>query len=185
MSGEALFQRITGPDWAILPVEIRALHDGVQGATGTASVERGRNILARCVASIAGFPRSLQSTTVTVDFIKAGSDEIWRRNFGGHRFSSRQSAGEGRYRKLLCERFGPITFAMALQCTEQRLTLEMRHWDIWRIPMPLFLCPASNSYEYTENGRMHFNVEISHPLTGLIIHYRGWLEPINQSFDKN
>jgi hypothetical protein len=32
--------------------------------------------------------------------------------------------------------------------------------------------------ETSEDGRFHFHVEISHPFTGLIVCYRGWLTPI-------
>ena len=42
--------------------------------------------------------------------------------------------------------------------------------------LPMWLCPRSDSYETAEDGRFHFHVEISHPLTGLIVRYRGWLE---------
>ena len=37
--------------------------------------------------------------------------------------------------------------------------------------------PALNSYEFAQDGRFHFHVEIGHPLTGLIVRYRGWLVP--------
>jgi len=43
--------------------------------------------------------------------------------------------------------------------------------------VPLSLAPRSNTYEHVENGRFRFHVEISHPLTGLIVRYRGWLVP--------
>ena len=38
-------------------------------------------------------------------------------------------------------------------------------------------CPRSASYESVEDGRFRFHAEISHPLTGLIVRYRGWLVP--------
>jgi hypothetical protein len=43
------------------------------------------------------------------------------------------------------------------------------------LPLPLWLCPRSQSYESAEDGRFNFHVRISHPLTGLIIRYDGWL----------
>ncbi|RUU44713.1 DUF4166 domain-containing protein [Mesorhizobium sp. M6A.T.Ca.TU.002.02.2.1] len=45
----------------------------------------------------------------------------------------------------------------------------------------MWLCPRSTSFESVENGRFRFHVEISHPLTGLIVRYRGWLEPSHGS----
>jgi hypothetical protein len=40
----------------------------------------------------------------------------------------------------------------------------------------MWLCPHSDSYEASDDGRFRFHVEISHPLMGLIVRYRGWLE---------
>jgi hypothetical protein len=41
----------------------------------------------------------------------------------------------------------------------------------------MWLCPTSTAYEHVEDGRFAFHVEIGHPLTGLIVRYRGWLTP--------
>jgi len=43
--------------------------------------------------------------------------------------------------------------------------------------LPLALAPRSTAYEFAEDGRFRFHVEVSHPLTGLIARYRGWLVP--------
>jgi hypothetical protein len=48
---------------------------------------------------------------------------------------------------------------------------------VFGIPLPVVLAPRGDSYEYAENGRFHFHVEIAHPITGLIVSYRGWLVP--------
>ncbi|MER8922629.1 DUF4166 domain-containing protein [Mesorhizobium sp. M0802] len=99
------------------------------------------------------------------------------RTFGAHTFSSRQFAGRGRSQRLLCERFGPLSFAMALVAEQGKLSLVLRRWSFLGLPLPMWLCPRSASYESVEDGRFRFRVEISHPLTGLIVRYRGWLEP--------
>jgi uncharacterized protein DUF4166 len=53
----------------------------------------------------------------------------------------------------------------------------MRRWSLFGLPLPLVLAPRIDAYEFVEAGRFRFHVEISHPLTGLIVHYRGWLVP--------
>jgi hypothetical protein len=45
------------------------------------------------------------------------------------------------------------------------------------VPLPRRLAPAGDAYEHAEDGRFNFHVEITHPLTGLIVRYRGWLAP--------
>jgi len=79
--------------------------------------------------------------------------------------------------RVLCEGFGPLTFAMALVSEEGRLSLVMRRWSAFGVPLPMWLCPRSNAYETVEDGRFRFHVEIGHLLTGLIVRYRGWLVP--------
>ncbi|TIP87523.1 MAG: DUF4166 domain-containing protein [Mesorhizobium sp.] len=140
-------------------------------------VERGRNMLGRLTAWLVGFPKPCADIPVRVRFEPGKDGETWTRTFGTHSFSSRQCAGRDRSQQLLCERFGPLTFAMALVAEDARLTLALRHWSIWGLPLPLWLCPRSTSYETVEDGRFRFHVEISHRFTGIIVRYRGWLEP--------
>ena len=66
---------------------------------------------------------------------------------------------------------------MALVCESDRMRLVLRRWSMFGIPLPLFLAPRSNAYEFARDGRFHFHVEIGHPFTGPIVGYRGWLVP--------
>lgn len=100
------------------------MHDGIPSAEGRAKVERGNTMLSRLVAWIIGFPEASSDAPVRVRFRARGDTETWTRSFGNHSFSSRQFRGHGRSDGLLCERFGPLTFAMALVRDEARLSLE-------------------------------------------------------------
>jgi len=175
-----LYQRLLSEAYADLPAPIHAMHDvsANTAAQGRARVERGRNPLARLTAAVIGFPQANPDTPVRVDFTVANGQEIWRRTFGGESFASRQLAGRGRSDGLLCEQFGPIRFGIALVVKDERLVLVMRRWSVFGIPLPLWLCPRTQAYESAEDGRFNFHVKISHPLTGLIVNYDGWLEPI-------
>ena len=155
------------------------MHDLATGltASGEATIERGTGLLARCVARLFGFPPAGKNVPVTVAFTVRDGREIWRRRFGGRSFSSTQEEGRGRFERLLCERFGSLTFAMALVLDDGRLRLVVRRWTAFGIPMPLALAPSGNSYESVEDGRFRFHVEIGHRATGLIVAYRGWLVP--------
>jgi hypothetical protein len=178
--GAPLYERILGSAWKKLPAEIRAMHEVAKTAVaeGRASVERGRGVLARLTGAVIGFPAATADTPVRVRFDVANGVETWTRSFGTETFHSEQFAGSGRDEGLLCERFGPLTFAMALVLKDGRLSLVLRHWRAFGIPMPMFLCPRSTAHESVEEGRFHFHVEIGHPLTGLIVRYRGWLVPL-------
>jgi hypothetical protein len=132
-------------------------------------------VLALLAATIFGFPAAGEDVPVSVRFEASGGGETWTRTFGDASFSSRQFAGRGRSDQLLCERFGALTFVMALVPEGDRLSLVLRRWSAFGIPLPMWLSPRSASYETTESGRFRFHVEISHPFTGLIVRYRGWL----------
>ena len=182
--GKALYPDLLGDAWETLPAEIRAMHEGTEMADGRAGVERGGGIVSRLMARLVGFPTAGTNVPVKVRFDIDKDGETWTRTFGTMSFSSRQSAGRGRSERLLCEGFGPLTFAMALVADGNRLSLVLRRWSFFGLPLPMWLCPRSNAYETVEDGRFRFHVEISHPVAGLIVRYRGWLEPASRQAPK-
>ncbi len=172
-----LYRRLLGEAYGSLPPPLQAMHDltGEISAEGTATVTRGTGWLARLVAVAIGFPHADENVPVRVDFKLENGRERWTRTFAGRSFHSTQEQGRGRCDWLLCERFGPITVGMALLVEGGRLRLIVRRWSVFAIPLPLRLAPRGDAYEYAENGRFHFQVEIGHPFTGLIVGYRGGL----------
>jgi hypothetical protein len=177
--GESLYRRILGDAYASMPQPLQVMHDLTSEltATGVGSVERGQGFLARLAAAIVGFPPAGNDVPVEVAFRLQDGRELWQRNFAGQRFESTQEEGKGRSARLLCERFSVLSFGMALVVEGERMRLVMRRWSLFGLPLPLALAPRINAYEFAEAGRFHFHVEISHPLTGLIVRYRGWLVP--------
>ncbi len=174
-----LYARVLGSAWNELPHAIREMHsiDGTGTADGRATVQRGAGILSRIAAAVIGFPKARADTSVSVRFEVRDNIETWTRTFGDDRFSSRQFAGDGRSHGLICEQFGPLTFAMAVVLEGERLVLVLRRWSAFGIPLPLWFAPRSSAYEESNDGVFRFFVEISHPLTGLIVRYQGWLRP--------
>jgi len=124
-----------------------------------------------------GFPPAGKDIPVAVLFSARDGRERWQRTFAGYSFASTQEQGRGRFERLICERFGPLVFGMALVCERDRMRVVLRRWSMFGVPLPLFLAPRSNAFEFTRDGRFHFHVEIAHPLAGLIVGYRGWLIP--------
>ncbi|GAN00004.1 hypothetical protein U91I_03667 [alpha proteobacterium U9-1i] len=174
--GAPLYQRLLGGAWDGLPRAVREMHDGVRRAIGSATVERGGNWLARAAAAMMSFPPA-GDYDVSVVFHADAMRETWRRSFGRFMFSSLQYEGEGRSERLLCERFGALEFSMAMVLDTGALRLVVRRWRAFGVPLPLWLAPHSHAYETEENGAFRFHVEISHPLVGLIVRYRGLLRP--------
>jgi hypothetical protein len=173
----ALFKRLLGDAWQKLPTAVRQMHTLPSGSLtdGRCTIERGPSMLSNWVASMFGFPKAADDLPVSVRFQTENSNERWTRKFGEETFSSTLRSGVGRSEHLLCERIGPFDFAQALVVVGDHLRFVLRRWTLFGIPLPLWLAPRSNSYETEQDGRFQFHVEISHPLTGLIVRYRGWL----------
>jgi Domain of unknown function (DUF4166)/Saccharopine dehydrogenase NADP binding domain len=174
-----LYRRLLGDAYEALPAPLQAMHDlnGEMAAEGVATVTRGQGLLARLMAAVIGFPRAGENVPVRVAFKAERGCERWTRTFAGRSFHSTQEQGRGRFEWLLCERFGPVNAGMALVLDDGKLRLIVRRWSVFGIPLPVALAPRGDSYEYAENGRFHFHVEIAHPFTGPIVSYRGWLVP--------
>ncbi len=156
-----------------LPEEVQATHDhaGPRRWSGRAEVTRGAGWMARAVAWVFRFPRAAVDVPVTVLKTPVEGGEVWERRFGGQVFRSHLRGGAGG----LTERFGPLTFAIALEVSERAL-----HWPVARgwclgLPLPRWLLPVSVAREYAEDGRFRFDVALHAPFVGLIVRYRGWL----------
>jgi hypothetical protein len=174
-----IYRRVLGPAFDALPAALRALHGGSEPRcwVGTASVRRGSGRLARLLCALVGFPEAGESVPVTVTFAPEAGRERWTRTIGGRTFASVQSAGTGRDRYLLVERFGLATFAVALVHDGTRLRFVPRRWSILGVPMPRVLLPAGESFETQIDGLFAFDIAVRVPFVGLVVAYRGTLEP--------
>ena len=174
-----LYRKILGSAFSALPPRVQELHGsvGTRQWTGFAEVRRGRGPAAALVATLVGFPKTAARAEVTVKFTPEKGAERWVRSFDGKSFSSVQSAGVGRNEYLLVERFGIASFAMALVAEGDRLNLAPRRWSLLGLPMPRFFLPTGSSFETVRDGQFCFDVQIAIPLIGLIVAYKGKLDP--------
>ncbi len=173
---ESLYHRLLGDAWESLPEPLIKLH-GSKKADGFAKVEVGKNLFSRLIAKLFGFPKAGQDIRVQVRFQPKDGGELWQRTFAGKSFSSFQSEGHGLSEKLLIEQFGAFTFGLALVVEPEKLSLIVRRWSIFGIPLPAAFAPIGNTFEYVTDSRFCFHVEIKHPIIGLIVRYQGWLIP--------
>jgi len=172
----AIFARAIGPAFDGLPAAIRALHEtpGRSVWRGEATTEGAAGPLAALAARVVGFPAAQAACPVEVSIDADGERSIWRRRIGGHAFSSVLSAPRegGRVR----ERFGPLEMDLRLTPEGTRLVYRVEGWWLGPIPLPRALCPTTTAHEEVDaEGRFVFDVEISAPLIGRLVRYRGWL----------
>jgi Domain of unknown function (DUF4166)/Saccharopine dehydrogenase NADP binding domain len=179
VAGAPLYQRMLASAWDDLPPSLRAMHsvDGKITARGQADIERGRGFASALVAALFGFPEAAREASTSVSFDARDGVETWTREFAGRIMRSRQWQGVGRWEGLLCEGFGPFTFGLAVLTGDGRLRLVVRRWAFLGVALPIGLAPSGHAIENEVDGRFHFDVLIGAPLIGMIVRYRGWLEP--------
>lgn len=174
-----LCRKVLGSAFETLPESVKALHDSKAPRRwqGHAEVRRGRGVIAKAVAWLIGFPIASTEVPVSVVLAPEAQGERWIRDFGGKTFSSFQHCGTGKNDNLLVERFGVISVALALVVEHDRLYLIPRRWSCAGVPLPQFLLPGGQSFETERDGQFCFDVEICAPLIGLIVSYKGVLQP--------
>lgn len=169
-----LFHRVLGESYASLPPWLRALHAGSGRWRGEAVIERGHGMLSRLCAWLTRLPPA-GAHPVVVDIEAECDGERWTRRYGAsHAMPSRLWLARG----VLCERLGPVTL-------RYRMTIEdgVIFWRVIGIrilgllPLPARWFVGVVARESSDDGRYRFDVRACLPAIGLLVHYRGWLEP--------
>ncbi|MCK4712382.1 MAG: DUF4166 domain-containing protein, partial [Marinosulfonomonas sp.] len=174
-----LFQTPLGDDFVHLPEVMRDLHRVLHRRrwAGRAQITRGRGLLARLVCRIIGFPPAGRDVAVTVLMQRLSGVEHWQRDFAGKRFHSVLSVSDA---GAVWERFGPFAFEIALHVQDGRLGYPVRRARLFGLPWPIWLTPKSDTFEGVDaDGRATFDVAISLPFVGRLIHYQGWLQSVD------
>ena len=173
-----LFQQALGAAFFKLPAPVRTLHAvrGTARYAGIASVERGRNPLARLCARIAGLPGAMQDVPITVEFTADTRSETWHRDFAGTRMHSRLAYKNG----LLRERIGPLQFRHALLANAGAIWWRVAGVRVFGVlPLPARWFRGVRCRESEHEGRYEFSIDARLPLVGRVIRYQGWLVPVD------
>jgi len=132
--------------------------------------------IGRLLAWLVGFPQAAADVPVTVEMRLDAQGEVWTRNFAGRTFRSRLATIPGRGTRV-SERFGWLTFDLALTASPVGLDLAIATGRLGPVPLPFV--PHSCATERVDAaGRFCFDVPVVAPGLGLLVHYRGWLIPV-------
>ena len=175
---QTLYQEVLGSAFHELPEQVVAFHSATTAEVwrGKANVFRGKGLIPNLIAKIFGFPPTGDNVDVSVSLQISDQEETWTRDFGGNCFSSVQTLGKAKNQGLVVEKFGPVAFAMALVVKDNQLHLVLRGWEFFGVPMPKFLMPNGVGFEQQSDDKFEFNVEITAPLIGKFVAYKGWLQ---------
>ncbi len=178
-ASDNVFEQALQDQFKTLPPSLKAVHARAEGQVwqGEAEVISGKNPLGKLVAMILGLPARARRTSVSVTFEPLPNGQKWLRDFGGHKFSSTFTKGTGKSEHLLSETFGPVRVNLAMVKKGDQLHFVPRRWSLFGVPMPRFLLPQEDSFEFEHDGVFNFNVTVRVPIAGHIVGYRGWLKP--------
>ncbi len=166
-------------DFDKLPNIIRDMHD-VQDrveALGLSNITRGEGWLSNLIANILGFPKAGENLPVRVVFERDGKAESLLRDYGSEKFVSHFA--DHPEPGVLYEIFGPLWFEVECVCTEEGIDMDLRKCQLWNtVWVPLFFLPRTDATERISGGKYQFDVDISLPLIGRVIWYKGVLEKV-------
>jgi hypothetical protein len=169
------FRALLGAAFDTLPAAHRAFYDapGSFVLAGTAQVWRSRNPIANLLCDIAGLPAAGQDVPLALTVTRGERPEHWARCFGRRRYASSFVAQDG----LLVERMGLLTNVFRLAVVERQLHLHLIGCRALGVPLPTWLRPSCHAIETTDDGALTFDIPISMPGLGPVIHYSGRLLP--------
>jgi hypothetical protein len=171
-----LYRRVMGDEFDRLPEVTRRLHRGRPAviATGQAEVTPAEQWAGRLLAKVFGLPMKVGKQPVRVVIESREGREHWTRFFDGEPMHSVMSATKG---GLIEERFGLFRMRMRLVVKPGGLDMERVSGRLGWLPLPGFLLPHIKGTERVDAYRRHqFEVEITAPLFGRLVAYKGWLE---------
>ena len=165
-----LFPALLGASFEHLDSPVRDVHGGSsKRLRGTATVTRGRSLLARALCAIASLPGSTERVAVEVQIAANGRVERWTRYFGDNR-PMRSTLRQDR--DSLVERLGPVLFRFRLRERDGGIDWTLKRVSALGIGLPLrwFRVRASSG---GRAGLYAFAVEVALIRVGLIIRYEG------------
>lgn len=178
------FERVLGAALAELPEPVRGVHclrETALVARGLADVTAAPGLMARLLCLVAGLPKPGRDVPCVVIFtpLRDGR-ERWQRQFADRRYRSvmRAAATCEAGGRVIVERFGPLGLLdlhFRLTPGADGLRWSLDRWTLRGVPLPAWSAPRIACLESGDGERFRFDIDVTFPLIGPVIHYAGWL----------
>ena len=178
------FERLLGAAFEQLPAPVRQVHAtrAPLRTAGRADVTAATGAMAWLVSWFAGLPKPGRDIATSVVFTPDGKGgEHWERQFADRRYQSTMAVGAGRDKGFLIEHFGLFDLQFRLTPRADGLQWSLAGWRLVGIPLPGWSVPKVECLEAADGERFTFDIDVTFPLIGWLVHYRGWLSPDGSS----
>lgn len=169
----SLFQQIMGDEFGKLDAALKRFHSlqGHYELEGRVQTDAPQTWAARLLALTMGTPRTASEGAVHFELQASPRAETWTRIFPAQVMRSTMGA-RGAY---LVEKLGPARLYFELQAVDGRFRMQLQRLVFLGIPCPGWLAPRIMAEEAGGGDRLHFLIEASVPLIGVVASYRGYL----------
>lgn len=174
MSATTLYQAVLGPEFGLLPLAVRRFHSlrGRHQLHGWVEAQAPRSLGAKLLALCLGTPLRPRRGALRFELDAAAATEVWTRHFPGRTMQSRLNLASAR----VVEHLGPVRLTFALVRRDAVLAMELQRLQFLGVPCPRCLRPRVVAEESGSADRLHFRVQASMPLAGLVAGYEGYLQ---------
>jgi hypothetical protein len=172
----ALLRRLAGAAFDALPAAVRTVHAGETAVSfrGRGRARGGRSVIPSISRGLVGLPEPGAYPILAVTIAPDGPSEVWTRDFGGRRFTSRLTSlpALGEFEEAL----GPLRFRFDLQAAPHGFRWRLQGWRLGFLSLPKALAPRIRATTFARDGTYRFRVLVAHPWLGVIFGYAGRLD---------
>src|SRR5690348_8444513 len=175
------FERLLGRSFERLPEPVRYFHSLRHAlmTEGRAKVSIAPGFISALVCAVFGLPAAGDDVLVSVFFLpKPNGLEFWRRRFAKRRYQSTMGVFASGTASLLIEHFGPFRLFFKLTPQDDSLEWLLVRWKFLFLPLPRWTLLKVKCRESADGVRFVFDIDFALPIIGPVIHYTGWLLPV-------
>ena len=170
----SMYRAVMGEAFNRLAAPVQQFHTfaGHHEFQGEVQVGAPVTRLAKLLAVLLGAPLKPAQGSIRFELLAEPGTETWTRIFPGKTMRSTLTKTDN----YVTERLGAARLTFAL--LERDEALEMRLEKMWffGVPCPGWLMPQVGARETGEDSKLHFQIQASVPVVGLVTSYVGHLD---------
>ena len=170
----SMYETVMGEAFERLSEPLKRFHRsfGSHEFQGFVNVEGPASPLAWLLAVCVGSPLKASQGDIRFVLRAQPGTEVWTRHFPEKTMRSRLAQEGAR----VVERLGAARLAFDLLEVRGRLEMRLAQMHFLGIRCPEWLMPQVIATEHSKDDALHFRVQASIPLVGIVAHYHGHLE---------